>query len=390
MSLGSDQPTSPGGALSSPIVYYQDVSTAQYVVNVFNLPARLSKSDLDLLLQTVAVNTASIGAIQIYNSPNNQDAWASISAFSYSTAAGLANKLDGYEFDGSILQCQLINSYQPQSSAFYSDPVDQGVQPYFVPTPLATPMPAPIPMPSMPPYYPYYSYGMPIQRARSVSFPYADPQPAAAAPPHSFQPHANRPQRRQPNRPQQRVELGNNYSSILNPDFDKDESDQDSDSSVDDNEKPTDQLVQFSASKYVSPTRLFIGNIPFQSNYLSVLNYLNANASLVSHLYLKTQPNGGSKGFAIALTSSLDDSVEVIRKFNGASFEGRDLIVRFDKLPKLILKSHNIKKRKSLEKKQADEKENHNDQSEPDQVAEEKQVAQELVLTIKNTKPLLE
>ncbi|KAG7806799.1 hypothetical protein KL921_004593 [Ogataea angusta] len=367
-----------GGLLAAPHPYRPQGPDPQYIVNVLNLPRTMTRVDLEELLEPLAIDLGAIGSVQIYEMHTNGLSVASLGMDDYDTAARIVGRLDGYEYYSVVLQCHMLSAYQPQI------PAKHGVAPFF---PTIEPMPAP-----MAPFIPYYTYGMPVPRQRSVSFPYAEPAPAtSAAPPHNHQPRTYRSPKKYPGKPRQRVELGNNYSSILNPDFDEDGSASESESSVDDNERPAEQLVQYTAAKYVSPTRLFVGNIPFHATYLSVLNFLNSGRPKIVQLYLKTQPSGVSKGFAIAQTTSLEDSVELIEKFHGARFQGRSLVVRFDKLPKLVVKSHNIKKRKNMEKRQLDEKENEQDQ--PDgpsagqrSVGAEKQVAQELVLAINNMK----
>ncbi|GMG56453.1 unnamed protein product [Ambrosiozyma monospora] len=138
----------------------------------------------------------------------------------------------------------------------------------------------------------------------------------------------------------------NNYHLGIGDDsFDSDDSD-----SIDDDEKSTEELMVYSPRKYVSPCRIFIGNIPFHSTYESILSFMNSSSMIhLQQLILKVQHNGISKGFAIGLTNSLEESVELIKQFNGVKFEGRRLIVRFDKLPRLIMRSHNLKKRKNEE-----------------------------------------
>ncbi|ODV83376.1 hypothetical protein CANARDRAFT_25028 [[Candida] arabinofermentans NRRL YB-2248] len=188
---------------------------------------------------------------------------------------------------------------------------------------------------------------------------------------------------------QKRYELGNNYSSILNPEFDDDETKSTKSNfnydykrrayknqpfysssttspfenqtsfvsptsstisldEEDDNFKTTEQLAVFNSNRHVNPMRLFIGNIPFTSTYASLSAHLNSIPKIsLSQLFLKTQINGASKGFAIALCYNEHDAVELIKNFNGVSFEGRELVVRFDQLPGVVLRGHELRKRQN-------------------------------------------
>lgn len=160
--------------------------------------------------------------------------------------------------------------------------------------------------------------------------------------------------------------LGNNYNSIVFPDLDE----QDSNSStshggnggggggymespgyyeedlIDDNELSTEELKKFNETRHVSPDRLFIGNIPFNSSYHSLWLFLTHGGEqvLLKELQLKTDSNGLSRGFAVGITDGAESSRELIGRFNGREFENRKLIVRFDKHNGLIFKSHMKKK----------------------------------------------
>ncbi|QPG75268.1 hypothetical protein FOA43_002618 [Brettanomyces nanus] len=112
-------------------------------------------------------------------------------------------------------------------------------------------------------------------------------------------------------------------------------------SQIDDTILSTVELAVFNPKRHVDPTRLFIGNVPFSSTFENLWSSFQEHGEKkLKSLEMQRQLNGMFKGFAIGITGSHDESVELIKTFNGKEFEGRDLIVRFDKLPKQIMRSH--------------------------------------------------
>ncbi|CDK24374.1 unnamed protein product [Kuraishia capsulata CBS 1993] len=91
----------------------------------------------------------------------------------------------------------------------------------------------------------------------------------------------------------------------------------------------------FSSHENVDPKKLFIGNIPFSSSEQSLAAFLNEEAEGVN-IEVQLQLNGTSKGYAIASCASREDAERLIKRFDGAEFEGRCLTVRYDKLPQFI------------------------------------------------------
>ena len=146
--------------------------------------------------------------------------------------------------------------------------------------------------------------------------------------------------------------LGNNYNSIVFPDLDEQASSTSTspgyyeEDQIDDNELSTEELQEFNETRHVSPDRVFIGNIPFNSSYHSLWLFLTHGGEqvLLKELQLKTDSSGLSRGFAVGITDGVASSRELIGRFNGRDFENRKLIVRFDKHNGLIFKSHMKKK----------------------------------------------
>ncbi|KAG5422187.1 hypothetical protein I9W82_001282 [Candida metapsilosis] len=110
----------------------------------------------------------------------------------------------------------------------------------------------------------------------------------------------------------------------------------------------------------VSPTRLFVGNVPYTSTWASLRRFLieraneidpDNNISIlrveipVSHMSLNEgffygqggigQPQivSRSRGFAIVTTKSRASSEKLIKLLNNVEFEGRALTIRYDKFP---------------------------------------------------------
>jgi RNA recognition motif-containing protein len=79
-------------------------------------------------------------------------------------------------------------------------------------------------------------------------------------------------------------------------------------------------------------TRLFIGNIPYSSEWRDLKDYLR-NAGSILRVEIPSESDGASKGFAVATYASEPDAVRAIELFNGVMFQGRPLTVRFDRFP---------------------------------------------------------
>lgn len=121
----------------------------------------------------------------------------------------------------------------------------------------------------------------------------------------------------------------------------------------DDSNRTTEQLMQFNQNLHVDPCQLFVGNVPFNATFEKLWEFLNGPESGLSSLVMQRQANGNFKGFAIGFTNTASESVELIRNYNGAVFEDRELLVRYDKWPREVMKSHEFKKRAKA-KKQAE------------------------------------
>jgi len=83
-------------------------------------------------------------------------------------------------------------------------------------------------------------------------------------------------------------------------------------------------------------TRLFIGNIPFESDWKDLKDFLRRSVG-DSILRVEIPRNeNGSKGFGIAIFQTSIDAKRAIDNCNGVMFQGRPLTVRYDKFPKPI------------------------------------------------------
>ncbi len=132
---------------------------------------------------------------------------------------------------------------------------------------------------------------------------------------------------------------------------------QESNTYVSEENLSTEELMMFDSYKHVDPKRIFIGNVPFTSTFESLREFFQSSKECgegLKDLVMQHQVNGNFRGFAIGVTESQDDSVALIKEFNGKTFEGRELTVRFDKLPDLILRNRH-KKRPELPKESEDE-----------------------------------
>ena len=76
--------------------------------------------------------------------------------------------------------------------------------------------------------------------------------------------------------------------------------------------------------------RLFIGNIPYTTQWQELKDFLRA-AGEIYRVEIPENSEGRAKGFAIATYQSMENATKAIEKFNGAEFQGRELTVRFDK-----------------------------------------------------------
>ncbi len=121
---------------------------------------------------------------------------------------------------------------------------------------------------------------------------------------------------------------------------------QESNTYVSEENLSTEELMVFDTYKHVDPTRIFIGNIPFTSTLESLHKFFRSSKQCgdgLKNLIMQHQVNGNFRGFAIGITKSQNDSVALIKEFNRKMFEGRELTVRFDKLPDQILKNRSRK-----------------------------------------------
>ncbi|CCH43166.1 putative RNA-binding protein 19 [Wickerhamomyces ciferrii] len=81
-------------------------------------------------------------------------------------------------------------------------------------------------------------------------------------------------------------------------------------------------------------TRLFIGNIPFESDWRDLKDFLRRFGDSIIRVEIPRN-DSGSKGFGIATFENEFDALRVIEMCNGSMFQGRPLTVRYDKFPRV-------------------------------------------------------
>lgn len=143
--------------------------------------------------------------------------------------------------------------------------------------------------------------------------------------------------------------LGNDYNSIVYPNLNEEEEENcekdgvEQIQDIDDDNKTIEELQEFREDKYISPTRLFVGNIPFVCRFQELWMFLTRGGqhnALVHELQLKTDSNGHSKGFAIVHTASPTASAALIALCHGQTLSGRRVVARYDQLPAIVDRRH--------------------------------------------------
>lgn len=76
--------------------------------------------------------------------------------------------------------------------------------------------------------------------------------------------------------------------------------------------------------------RLFIGNIPFATQWQDLKDFLR-QAGKIFRVEIPESDNGMPKGYAIAMFYTEEDAANAINMFDKAMFNGRELNVRYDK-----------------------------------------------------------
>lgn len=84
------------------------------------------------------------------------------------------------------------------------------------------------------------------------------------------------------------------------------------------------------ASNLENSYRLFIGNIPYATQWQELKDFLRT-AGEIYRVEIPENSDGRAKGFAIATYQSKEIASNAIEQFNGKEFNGRELTVRFDK-----------------------------------------------------------
>lgn len=76
--------------------------------------------------------------------------------------------------------------------------------------------------------------------------------------------------------------------------------------------------------------RLFVGNIPFATQWQDLKDFLR-QAGKIFRVEIPESDNGMPKGYAIAMFYTEEDAANAIHMFDKAVFNGRELNVRYDK-----------------------------------------------------------
>jgi hypothetical protein len=103
-------------------------------------------------------------------------------------------------------------------------------------------------------------------------------------------------------------------------------------------------------SRFPDKRRLFIGNIPYSTEWMDLKDFLR-QAGNIQRVEIPSDATGMSRGFAIATFETDREAERAITEFDGASFQGRYLTVRWDRF---IKRSSEV----SIAKYSMDEKEN--------------------------------
>ncbi|OLL23591.1 putative RNA-binding protein [Neolecta irregularis DAH-3] len=82
---------------------------------------------------------------------------------------------------------------------------------------------------------------------------------------------------------------------------------------------------------YGGARQVFIGNIPFSSQWQDLKDVLRQDGSRVLRVEINLDADGRSKGHGTALYATEQDAFNAINRFNGYKMEGRELRVRFDR-----------------------------------------------------------
>lgn len=318
-----------------------------WVANVYNLPMDVTITDISNLIHDAFENEDEKDSdkenlqqsldFQLYSNANQ--CWSLIRFADYDILKKVMDKLNGFQLRNQTIHCTVIN--QP-------------------------PPPLPTPYPYM--MYPYRSEQQPRLSSEEVDS-NTNVQPvhrnASFIPPNMYggYPYTNVPgpfynyQWYSNGNQQHRWNYGHKGSTYHR--FERRNSTRKQNKPQEVKEVPvaepresTEQLIIFDPEKYTDVKHLFIGNVPFNSTFENLWSYFNTSTTGKKHLKsleMQRQPNGSFKGFAIGITDSLEDSISLIKEFNGSVFEGRDLIVRFDKLPEKIPRNHQKVRRQQVD-----------------------------------------
>src|SRR3954464_14510457 len=77
----------------------------------------------------------------------------------------------------------------------------------------------------------------------------------------------------------------------------------------------------------MNPTRLFVGNLSFQTLEQDIQDYFSQAGNVTSVNLMFDKFTGKSRGFAFIELSSVDEANKAVEMFNGKELQGRQLTV---------------------------------------------------------------
>lgn len=241
-----------------------------------------------------------------------------ISVNSLQDAIKIFENLNNYDWNGFIISIRIGQNEQLNNYPQFLSPIP-------IPQPLAQGYPPPPPQAGFPPgaYYnfiPVYNPYQPQPQPQQPQFHSPPPQitsPFPRPPSQNYTTSLQSP-RIQPSRQLTLRQL--NYQDITEINDDRSSS------------------SPGSSNMSVDKTRLFIGNLPFDSDWKSLKDFLRRAGDIIRvEIPRDNNKLGGysSKGFGIAIFSNETDAKRAIEFFNGVVFQGRPLTVRYDKFPRV-------------------------------------------------------
>lgn len=96
---------------------------------------------------------------------------------------------------------------------------------------------------------------------------------------------------------------------------------------------PYHSITDIGTDTVQDPRRLFIGNIPYDTEWMALKDFLR-QAGNIGRVEIVKDAHGNSRGFALATYETEEHADRAVNDLNGAVFEGRQITVRCDKYAK--------------------------------------------------------